>query len=281
MVLGIVAALMAVIPGLSFAAWLFAVPAIILGIIGLRKRGLPHGRALAGLIEGGAALVVAIAVSSAAAGSVSEGFSDGVDSARATTAAETTASPSATSKPTAAPAKPTADAAKPTKEAAPAADTSEYGTGPADEVAFVQAIQATADSLGGDLTDLQRSQALRNRDAALCSTLGDATATDWSGKITTIGANGEGKAYVTVEIAPGVEIKTWNNAFSDAVDNTLIDPSTPFFNNLVAMKEGQKVTFTAQMVAEDGSCLSKGNLTETFYGISPQFIAHFTNVVAQ
>jgi hypothetical protein len=85
---------------------------------------------------------------------------------------------------------------------------------------------------------------------------------------------------VSVEIAPDVTVKTWNNAFSDVVDGTLIDTSAPFFNGLVAMKEGQKVKFTAQFLSSSDSCLKKGNLTEVFYGLSPEFIAKFSNIVA-
>lgn len=284
MVLGIIAAVFAIVPGLSFGAWLFAIPAIILGIIGMRKRGAPRGRATAGLIEGGAAMVVAIAVSIASAGAVSGGFEDGVDATRKSAAASTQATQpvEAASKPSPTPKQAAPKQAAPkTQAAAPAAALpSEYGSQPADERAFTKSIVDTRAALTKASTDLQRSQLVRNRDAALCSTLGDGTATDWTGKITNIGANGEGKAYVEVEIAEDVTIKTWNNAFSDAVDQTLIDPSVPFFNGLVAMNEGQTVKFTASMVPDEGSCLSKANLTETFYGISPEFIAKFSNVAA-
>lgn len=276
MVLGIIAAVFAVIPGLSFGAWLFAIPALILGIVGMRKVGAPRGRATAGLIEGGAAMVVAIAVSIASAGAVSDGFEDGVNATRET--------PVASAKPaeaeSAAP-KPSTPTKPKTQEPAPvAAATSEYGDQPADEQAFVKSVMDTRTALDSASTDLQRSQLVRNRDAALCSALGDGAASDWTGRITGIGANGEGKAYVEVEIADDVTIKTWNNAFSDAVDQTLIDPGAPFFNGLVAMNEGQTVKFTASMVPGDDSCLSKANLTETFYGISPEFIARFSNVTA-
>ena len=40
-------------------------------------------------------------------------------------------------------------------------------------------------------TDLQESAALRDRDKALCSVLSSYAATDWTGSVTKIGANGE------------------------------------------------------------------------------------------
>jgi hypothetical protein len=62
MILGIVAAVFAVIPGLSFAAWVPAFVAIALGIIGYLG-GKPRAFALAGIIAGGAALAVGTGVS--------------------------------------------------------------------------------------------------------------------------------------------------------------------------------------------------------------------------
>jgi hypothetical protein len=62
MIVGIAAAVFAVIPGLSFAAWVPAFAAIALGIVGYLG-GKPRGFALTGIIVGGAALAVATAIS--------------------------------------------------------------------------------------------------------------------------------------------------------------------------------------------------------------------------
>lgn len=62
MILGIVAAAFAVIPGVSFAAWIPAFVAIALGIIGYLG-GKPRAFALTGIITGGAALAVGTGVS--------------------------------------------------------------------------------------------------------------------------------------------------------------------------------------------------------------------------
>jgi hypothetical protein len=62
MIAGIVAAVFAVIPGLSFAAWIPAFVAIGLGIVGYLG-GRPRAFALTGIITGGAALAVGTAVS--------------------------------------------------------------------------------------------------------------------------------------------------------------------------------------------------------------------------
>ncbi len=63
MIVGIVAIVFAIIPGLSFIAFLPATAAFILGLIGLTTKKPGKGKALAGLILGPVALVVAIIVS--------------------------------------------------------------------------------------------------------------------------------------------------------------------------------------------------------------------------
>lgn len=62
MILGIVAAVFAIVPGLSLAAWVPAFVGIGLSIVGYLG-GKPRGFALAGIITGGAALAVGTAVS--------------------------------------------------------------------------------------------------------------------------------------------------------------------------------------------------------------------------
>ena len=153
-----------------------------------------------------------------------------------------------------------------------------YGSYPEAEAAFIKTIEDGKVELDKASTDLQQSVVLRNRDKALCRILSSNRATNWTGVITNVGANGEGKAYVEIEIAKDITIKTWNNAFSDISDNTLIPTSASFFNNLVSMKDGDLVTFSAKFLQGKNSCLKRANLTEIFYGFSPEFIVKFTDV---
>lgn len=60
---GIVAIVSAVIPGLSFVAWIPAIAAIMLGVIALVRKTSRRGQALTGVILGPIAWIVAIAVS--------------------------------------------------------------------------------------------------------------------------------------------------------------------------------------------------------------------------
>jgi hypothetical protein len=154
----------------------------------------------------------------------------------------------------------------------------EFGNYPPDQAAFVKVIEEAKEAIGAAETDLQESVALRARDKKLCALLTGNKATNWTGIVDNVGANGEGKAYVYVEIAEKVKVITWNNSFSDISADTLIPTSSKFFDKLVAMQKGDLVTFSATLLKNSNSCLKKGNLTEYFYGERPEFVAKFSDI---
>ena len=159
-------------------------------------------------------------------------------------------------------------------------EDSQYGVYPSDQREFIDVIVAARTAIEDAETDLQESVALRTRDKDLCKILSSNTAKNWVGVITEIGANGEGKAYVEIELADNVRVKTWNNAFSDLSDNTLIPTSASFFDRLVALTEDTKVVWSGKFLSDSDSCLKKANLTDVFYGIDPQFVVRFSDIKA-
>ena len=158
---------------------------------------------------------------------------------------------------------------------------SNYGLYPQAQADFIALIEQAREDLDNAETDLQESVILRDRDKALCGVLSSRVANKWVGEVKDVGANGEGKAYLEIEIADDVRVKTWNNALSDFSDNTLISPSSKFFDRLVAMNKGDLVTWSAKFLSDSNFCLKGANLTEYFYGKDPKFIVDFKDVVKQ
>jgi hypothetical protein len=176
-----------------------------------------------------------------------------------------------------------ADAGQVEETAAPepiSDEESQYGIYPSEQREFIDVIVAARTAIEDAETDLQESVALRKRDADLCKVLTSNSAKNWVGVIKNVGANGEGKAYVELELADSVRVKTWNNAFSDLNDNTLISTSSSFFDRLVALTEGEKVVWSAKFLSSSDSCLKKANFTDVFYGIDPQFVVRFSDIKA-
>lgn len=159
--------------------------------------------------------------------------------------------------------------------------SSAYGTYPADQADFIARVEAARNEIESASTDLQESAALRQRDRDLAALLGSGLAVEgWVGTISEVGANGEGKAYVEVEIASNTRVGTWNNAFSDVFDNTLIAEDSPMFDNLLELEEGDQVVFSGSFFRGSDTALEGKNVTETFYGYDPKFLFTFTSIQA-
>jgi len=223
-------------------------------------------------------IVLAVIV---AIGFFNRGDSDGEQSQPAEVAASATTAPGASTDPAPTESDVTETPSDEPTQAEEETSSGEYGTYSDDQKEFIRIIEDAIVEIEDAETELQQSVALRERDDALCAVLDKRVATNWTGKITEVGSNSEGYAHVEIELADGVRIKTWNNAFSDIGDDTLISPSADFFDNLVAMSEDTVVTWTGKFAAGDSFCLKKANLTQTFYGIDPQFIVKFSNIESQ
>jgi len=282
-IVGIVALTCAVIPGLSFIAFVPALGAITLGLISMIRTNNYAGKGLAGLIMGAVALLLSIIVSTAVIGSAAtdDASSDEPIAAEEAIVAEPEPEPEATEEPKA---EPTEEPdAEPAPQPAPLPEpVSGYGSYPDSQAQFVKIVEDSADAISAAETDLQRSQLLIARDQTLCTVPGVAGVVEnWVGEVIDIGANGDGLAYITIEIAPTIVVQTWNNAFSDIGDNTLIGPDAPLFQTLVPMTEGTKVVFSGDFLSDDAVCVRGTNLTEVFYGSDPDFLVRFSNVAVQ
>lgn len=150
------------------------------------------------------------------------------------------------------------------------------GAIPAQQKKFIDVINKGVKAYEDAKTDLKSSVALRKRDKDACAVLKNLNATNWVGKIKDIGANSEGKAYIQIEIASGIRVQTWSNAFSDMDDNTLIPEGSKVFNAIMDGDEGSTITFSAKFIKGTKTCLKGTNLTEYFYATDPKFVVKIT-----
>lgn len=81
MIAGIVAMVSAIIPGLSFVAWIPAIAAIALGVIALMKKTPRRGQVLTGVVLGPIAWLMAIVVSVGLIAGIGNSVNDAVDEA--------------------------------------------------------------------------------------------------------------------------------------------------------------------------------------------------------
>lgn len=258
---------------MPFFGFIAGLTAVIFGIVALMQRqSKPLG--ITGIVLGGVAALTSLMITIVALASTD--FDEIRSRPQTSAAPEVTAEPEPTSEPT-----PTTP--RPTQTPEPTlTPTDRYGGYDSQQREFVDAADMYREQWDSASTELQQSEAIRTRDAALCGIVPGGTVDGWVGKIIEIGANNEGKAHVRIEIADNLVVQTWNNAFSDYADNTLIDPSAPFFSSLTTMEEGSLVRFSGSFVPDGaGSCLKKANLTNVFYATDPNWIMSFSDIHLQ
>ncbi|MGP9746751.1 TM2 domain-containing protein [Brachybacterium sp. AOP29-B2-41] len=160
-------------------------------------------------------------------------------------------------------------------EEAPAADV------PAAQQAMSAAVaQGRTDAESAE-TDLQVANVLNVRSDAMCESVPDGAVQDWIGTVETVDANGEGKAVVVISIDEDIEIGTWNNAFSDISDNTLIEQGTELYDSALGLAPGDTVTFSGTLKSGtegNDACYYASNLTEVMSIDSPDYIITFSEL---
>lgn len=150
---------------------------------------------------------------------------------------------------------------------------------PAPEAAFIGTIARAQASSKSAENDMQRGGIKASRDRELCANMQSKSVRDWVGKVETVSANSDGKGVLAVEIAKDVTVKTWNNALSDIMHETLIPPGTKLFADASALKRGQMVKFSGTFFAgSEGDCVSESSLSLTGKLKDPEFIFRFSAV---
>jgi hypothetical protein len=152
---------------------------------------------------------------------------------------------------------------------------------PDDQAAFVQIVQTAQKTSGSAENDMQKGGVRANREKQLCASLPALAVIEWVGDVYEVSSNSDGKGVLTLTVAAGVYVKTWNNDVSDVMHNTLIDPSSALFGQASQLKEGQKVKFSGTFFRESDAsigCLAESSLTLDGKLSEPEFIFKFSDI---
>ena len=125
--------------------------------------------------------------------------------------------------------------------------------------------------------DLKVNKLLINRDNEICQKI-PLEVNRWSGKIKSISTNMEGKGILELIIGKSIGIQTWNNAFSDIFDNTLIEVNSNVYDQLIEMKKNQIIYFSGNFLANSAGCFSTQNLTKKSQLAKPEFSFQFSDI---
>ncbi|MEK9685630.1 MAG: hypothetical protein VW226_13865 [Rhodospirillaceae bacterium] len=152
---------------------------------------------------------------------------------------------------------------------------------PADEAAFIAAVQEGQTAAKGAENDMQKGAAKANRDKAVCAALSSGMrVSNWTGTIADIDSNSEGKGVLSIKLANDIHIQTWNNALSDIGSDTLMEPGSDLFNKVAGMKKKMAVTFSGSFIQDDDSCIDEQSLSLDGKIKDPEFTFRFSDVNA-
>jgi hypothetical protein len=152
-----------------------------------------------------------------------------------------------------------------------------YGPQPPQQTQFLSLAASAMDEYATASNDLKAGAALSARNDAMCQLLGSGQVAGWTGTVTTLDSNGDGYGIVTIEMAQDVELGTWNNAFSDIMDDTLVKPG-PLLDKLLGLEEGQNVRFSGSFRPSTDTCVNDSRLTQAGSVEDPSFIFRFADV---
>jgi len=152
---------------------------------------------------------------------------------------------------------------------------------PADEDKFCQAVGQAAGAYGsmerGGANQLKLSKLRTERGAALRQA-SDGNVSAWVGTLQHLSTTGEGKAVLGIKLPCGAEVKTWNNAFSDITDGTLIPQTSALYEALSNLNKGDRVRFSGELFADRQNGYKESSLTEAGSMRDPEFIMKFASV---
>lgn len=149
-----------------------------------------------------------------------------------------------------------------------------------DQLAFTTIVENFRLQYLAGKNDLQKGASRPARAKSLCQEIKSMRFVDWIGTVHTLSTNSDGLGVVSIEIAPNMHLKTWNNAVSDYSNKTLIAPESPLYQALMQMKKGDRVRASGQLFRGDSDCFREGSISMDGSMREPEFIARFSDVRA-
>lgn len=127
--------------------------------------------------------------------------------------------------------------------------------------------------------ELQESAARDRRRTSILGVLGSQMGAEaWTGTLRKLETNTEGKAIITVRVAPDLDVLTWNNALTDSLYSTMIEKSSPVYETLMHMSVGDKLKFSGNFIRAEDDGILEGSMTIRGAMTAPEFLFQFTQV---
>lgn len=151
---------------------------------------------------------------------------------------------------------------------------------PQSQLAFIQKVESFYPLYDEAPNELKKSALRKQRKDALASLVSSRRVSEWIGTLKDMQTNSEGKAFIEIKLdgAESITIKTWNNALSDIIDETLIENGSELYNSISDLSVGDKVVFSGTFASDERDYIREASITERGSMMDPEFILKFSDV---
>lgn len=101
---------------------------------------------------------------------------------------------------------------------------------------------------------------------------------EWVGTVSRKTTNNEGRGVLHVRLSDTVTLTTWNNAFSDVGDRTLVEPGSAVFHAMAQLGEGTPVRFSGRFIPHPTDCVREASMTIRGSMTAPEFVFRFESL---
>ena len=151
---------------------------------------------------------------------------------------------------------------------------------PPAQVALIESVESARRQYAAGANDMAKGAARPARAQSICRALNVLMVDGWVGRVKTLSTNSDGKGVLAVEMGSRFNVKTWNNALSDIVDQTLIEPSTQLFSYASSLRQGLIVRFSATFFRNETDCIEESSFSLSGSIREPDFVFRFTSIAA-
>jgi len=149
---------------------------------------------------------------------------------------------------------------------------------PKNQKQFINTVEKYIDRFNSAKNELQQSSLRDQRRKEISKSIDSMRITSWVGTINQLSTNSEGKAILSVRISPNISIKTWNNALSDIMANTLIEKGTSVYEKLLPLSIGRKIKFSGSFFPSESDSVQETSVTIRGSITSPEFLFKFYSI---
>ena len=127
--------------------------------------------------------------------------------------------------------------------------------------------------------EMAKGSARPMRAREICSYMTSMNVDRWVGYVEQLTTNNEGRGVLAIRLPNSpVVVSTWNNAVSDIMHDTLIEPQSSIYSQAVALSAGQPVVFSGRFFNDEEDCLWEQSLSLEGSITEPEFVFRFSSI---